>query len=117
MRPFLSATIVLMLFLASGARAHTGLTASTPIDGAVLTHSPAQLALQFPTAVRLIKLELLDADGAPVELGDYRPAGAATSLEVALPELAGGHYTANWTVMGGDTHKMTGSLRFSIAAE
>ena len=96
-------------------QAHTGLTSSEPTAGQVLHDSPNQLRLQFSTPVRLIRLELLDNDGNPVELSLHQRTQAHAVFEIPVPELNAGSHTVNWVIMGADTHKMTGSFQFTVA--
>lgn len=113
----LLATLTTVLFLAMPglANAHTGLSTSQPADGEVLHHSPEKLELVFTGDVRMINLVLAADDGKTVELGDYRSPAAASKLSVALPGLTPGIYSANWTVMGADAHKMSGSFSFTVS--
>ncbi len=108
---------LLLLLCALGASAHTGLSGSSPADGAALLDSPEVLVLEFPMPVHLVKLALSPVDGAAIDLGKYRTAGAATSFRVPLPILAPASYRVEWTVMGGDSHKMSGTLGFTVGSD
>ncbi len=96
-------------------QAHTGLISSEPLAGQVLHHSPNQLRLQYANPVRLIRVELLNSDGNPVELSPPKHTQAHAVFDIPVPALNAGEYTVNWVTMGGDAHKMTGSLQFTIA--
>lgn len=108
-------TTVLLLALPGLASAHTGLSASQPADGEVLHESPEKIELIFASEVRLINLVIAADNDQPVELGDYRSPDAASALSVTLPTLTPGIYSAKWTVMGGDAHKMSGSFSFTVS--
>lgn len=109
--------LLVLSILTVGARAHTGLSGSSPADGESLAQSPEALVLEFPMPVRLVKVELSSAAGAAIDLGKYRVTDAATSFRVVLPPLAPASYRVEWMVMGGDSHKMTGSLGFTVEAD
>lgn len=111
-----AAAALLLLMFALGASAHTGLSNSAPADGEVLDHSPDTLLLEFPEPVRLVKVELRSTDDAAIDLGNYRVSGAAASFQIALPPLASASYRVEWVVMGGDSHKMSGVLGFTVDA-
>jgi len=95
--------------------AHTGLTSSKPLAEQVLYTAIKELRLEFSTPVRLIQVKLLDNDGNPVELIAHQRTQADTVFRIPAPQLNAGSYTFKWIVMGGDTHKMTGSIPFTVA--
>jgi methionine-rich copper-binding protein CopC len=109
-------TLAALFTLAAPAFAHTRLMDSLPADGAVLESSPTRVMLRFSTAVRVVRLALVDAAGNPVELPGPNTGDPATELDVELPELPAGDYALSWVGMGSDTHKVSGTLRFSVAA-
>jgi len=108
---------LLLMSITLGAGAHTSLSGSSPADGEALSESPETLVLEFPEAVRLVKVELRSADDAAVDLGNYRVSGAAASFQITLPPLESASYRVDWVVMGGDSHKMSGSLDFTVNAD
>jgi len=73
------------------------------------------LRLQFSTPVRLIRVELLDNDGNPVELSPHQRSLADAVFQIPVPELNAGKHAVKWVIMGGDAHKMTGSFQFTVA--
>ena len=94
--------------------AHARLTAASPADGAVVNESPETLTLTFNEDVQLLKLTLTGTDEKPVATG-FKPSSAnQTTFSVALPELAKGAYTVNWTIMGDDGHKVEETYTFSL---
>lgn len=106
--------VAILLMLAPAALAHTSLSGSSPADGDSLVGSPQALLLEFPMPVRLVKVELNSASGADIDLGNYRVAGAANSFRIVLPPLPPASYRVEWVVMGGDSHKMSGTLGFTV---
>lgn len=113
-KSLLSATcLMLAVLLAMPASAHTQLVKSQPADGAIMQEPVQQLVLEFKEPVRLMRVDLTKAEGAPIDV-DFTPSiGAGTRFDVALPELAPGDYRVHWMLMGADGHKATGSFRFS----
>ena len=104
-------------FYGVGLRAHTGLAGSAPGDGDQLDTSPAAISLSFTKPVRLFRFDLKGADGKAVNLEDYRRTEAATKFSIAVPELEAGEYTAEWIILGGDGHKMSGTFRFTLSGQ
>ena len=96
--------------------AHAKLTEASPANGAVANESPEALTLTFNEDVQLLKLTLTDTDNKTVAT-EFKPSSASqNSFIVALPELAKGAYTVNWTAMGDDGHKIEENYSFSIDA-
>ena len=96
--------------------AHAKLTEASPANGAVANESPEALTLTFNEDVQLLKLTLADTDNKPVTT-EFKPSSASQrSFSVALPVLAKGAYTVNWTIMGDDGHKVEGNYTFSVDA-
>lgn len=103
----------LTALLSLPASAHTQLVKSQPEDGAVIEEPVEELVLEFNKPVRLMRVDLSKAEGAPIDI-DYIPSiGPGTNFDVAVPELEPGDYKVRWMLMGEDGHKVTGSFGFS----
>ena len=106
--------------LASGtaAPAHAVLRSSDPADGASLDRAPRQVTLTFTERPepRLSTVQVLDADGRPVQAGKAAPvAGQPFQLQVPLGALGDGTYTVAWrTVSRDDGHVSGGSFAFGV---
>jgi copper transport protein len=106
--------------LASGttAQAHAVLRSSDPADGASLDRAPRQVTLTFTERPepRLSTVQVLDADGRPVQAGKATPvAGQPFQLQVPLGALGDGTYTVAWrTVSRDDGHVSGGSFAFGV---
>jgi copper transport protein len=106
--------------LASGmaAHAHAVLRSSDPADGASLDRAPRQVTLTFTERPepRLSTVQVLDADGRPVQAGKAAPVpGQPFQLQVPLGALPDGTYTVAWrTVSRDDGHVSGGSFAFGI---
>jgi copper transport protein len=106
--------------LASGpaAQAHAVLRSSDPTDGASLDRAPRQVTLTFTERPepRLSTVQVLDADGRPVQAGKAAPvAGQPFQLQVPLGALPDGTYTVAWrTVSRDDGHVSGGSFAFGV---
>jgi copper transport protein len=106
--------------LASGttSQAHAVLRSSDPADGASLARAPRQVTLTFTERPepRLSTVQVLDADGRPVQAGKAGPvAGQPFQLQVPLGALPDGTYTVAWrTVSRDDGHVTGGSFAFGV---
>jgi copper transport protein len=106
--------------VASGtaAPAHAVLRSSDPADGASLDRAPRQVTLTFTERPepRLSTVQVLDADGRPVQAGKAAPvAGQPFQLQVPLGALPDGTYTVAWrTVSRDDGHVSGGSFAFGV---
>jgi copper transport protein len=106
--------------LASGTtvQAHAVLRSSDPADGASLDRAPRQVTLTFTERPepRLSTVQVLDADGRPVQAGKAAPvAGQPFQLQVPLGALPDGTYTVAWrTVSRDDGHVSGGSYAFGV---
>ncbi|MDG6098983.1 copper resistance protein CopC [Alteromonas sp. ZYF713] len=103
------------LVLFSGfATAHVELYDASPAAGGMLESAPEELFLSFSGDVRIVKLKLTDAKGKGVDFG-FKPVVEATDeMRWALPSLAAGKYTVQWTVMGEDGHTFQDSYGFHV---
>jgi copper transport protein len=106
--------------LANGtaAPAHAVLRSSDPADGASLDRAPRQVTLTFTERPepRLSTVQVLDADGRPVQAGKAGPVpGQPFQLQVPLGALPDGTYTVAWrTVSRDDGHVSGGSFAFGV---
>jgi copper transport protein len=106
--------------LASGTatQAHAVLRSSDPADGASLDRAPRQVTLTFTERPepRLSTVQVLDADGRPVQAGKAGPVpGQPFQLQVPLGALPDGTYTVAWrTVSRDDGHVSGGSFAFGV---
>lgn len=103
---------LLLAALASPAWAHAKLTSSDPKAGA---------SVKSPSLIRLVFSESLEPafSGATLSDGSGKtiPVSAAVgSTTITLMPLAlkPGTYTVNWHSVGHDTHRVGGSIRFTV---
>ncbi len=113
------AVVLLALWrLPAQAADSTGIAArpeTAPPDDAVLERAPARIGLEFPAAVRLVKLTLRDDRGEWVDIGfRYSPRPARRFFQ-AVPALAdAAHYTAEWAVLSDGERLARGSFSFAF---
>ncbi len=88
------------------------LKSSMPANGAVLTGSPATLALTFAHPVLLQSVTLVNAAGKTMKVPVPASSPATDSYQLKLPKLGKGAYTVNWNA--GGQHLMSGRLAFQI---
>ena len=106
---------VLAFSALSLAYAHTKLATSTPAAGASVS-APKELVLEFGGDVRLTALSLTAASGTEVKLDPLPTAVGRKFVLAVLEPLTPGEYVATWRAVGGDTHIVSGEIRFTVAA-
>ena len=65
-------------------------------------------------AVRLTAVTIVSGDESTALTVNV--ADSAKEFDVELPKLAAGEYVVEWRALSEDTHVVTGTIRFSIAA-
>jgi methionine-rich copper-binding protein CopC len=109
------AAFAICLSMAAPCIAHATLQSSLPADSARLTEAPKSLTLTFSEAAQLAILKLV-INGREIPIAVDKSAQASRSFTLALPELAKGQYTVQWTaVAAADGHVSKGFFAFSIA--
>ncbi|MFD1032578.1 copper resistance CopC family protein [Metaplanococcus flavidus] len=107
---------LLLMFLPSTAHAHSGLSSSTPAEGESLDQAPAEILFQFDTPIQQGEMNITEASGNAFEFTGVSVSD--TELRGELSEgLPNGAYTVSWSVISQDSHEVTGTLTFSVAAE
>lgn len=108
---------ILALPGAATAEAHAFLDHAVPSVGSTVSAPPSVLALTFTEGVvpALSGIGLAAPGGRAVPLPKATATGADT-LTVRLPgTLAPGTYVVTWHVVSVDTHRTSGSYRFTVA--
>jgi methionine-rich copper-binding protein CopC len=95
------------------ANAHTGLTETTPENGAIIKSAPTEINLTFSADVRLIKLELMGA-GHEMPTSFEPNTNAQASYTFATPGMHPGKFTVIWAAIGADGHTLTDSFQFEV---
>jgi methionine-rich copper-binding protein CopC len=107
-----------LLVSGTAAQAHAVLRSSDPADGVSLDRAPRQVTLTFTERPepRLSTVQVLDAEGRPVQAGKAGPVpGQPFQLQVPLGALPDGTYTVAWrTVSRDDGHVSGGSFAFGV---
>ncbi|WP_298428305.1 copper homeostasis periplasmic binding protein CopC [Rhodoblastus sp.] len=108
-----------LFVLASPVWAHAFLDHAVPSVGGAVSGSPGELTLTFSEGVvpAFSGVALTSAAGASIPTGKARvdPATPAT-LHVPLGgKLAPGTYVVNWHVVSDDTHRTSGSYKFTVS--
>ena len=108
----------LLLLPVQRAFAHPLVLRTEPPEGAQLSAPPpvARVVFNEPIEEAFSSLQLLDAQRQPVATGGKRSATDPAALELALPPLGAGVYTAVWQVIGSDGHAVRGSFAFAVVA-
>ena len=85
---------------------------TNPADGA-MGAAPARFSASFPHPARLTALVVTPRGGDPIAVS-VPDMQVAEQSSVALPQLAPGNYTFQWTATGQDGHVMTGRVRYMV---
>lgn len=109
--------LALVVLPAASALAHAVVKQSVPSSGAILAAAPGEVRITFNEKVEKMftTATLKNAAGATVGTAKAAldPADPST-LRLPLPVLKAGKYSVHWTAVGGDGHRRTGELRFTI---
>ena len=98
--------------------AHAFLDTADPAVGATVKPAPGAVSITFTEALEphFSSLSVEDGAGQRVDLGDAHAApDDGTRFTVGLKPLPPGTYTVNWRITSVDTHKTSGSYRFTVA--
>lgn len=120
----LSALTALSLGLASPAFAHPRLVSSTPAAAATVS-APRQVTLTFNetlmpalTGAEVVMTGMPGINNhQPMKINGAKISVAAdgkTLLVAFVRPLAAGNYAVNWHAVSGDTHRVTGSVAFTV---
>ena len=112
------ATVLAGLATAAPASAHSGLTGSTPAEGAVVTSDLRQVDLTFTEAPLAgldagLRIEVRDQAGRDESTGDVTFAGTTMSKSV---DLSAGPHTVLWRYVSPDGHPIDGQVAFTVQA-
>jgi methionine-rich copper-binding protein CopC len=117
MRRFLVAlaALILPMFVAGPALAHTSVVATSIAENARLTAAPETFTVEFSAPVGLVSVALNNAEGTSLPLS-FRPTQQlAARHTIALPNVPVGSYTLSWRTIARDGHAMQGSLHFVVS--
>jgi methionine-rich copper-binding protein CopC len=105
--------------LAAPAMAHALLDHATPGVGSTVQGSPAELALSFSETIvaGFSGASLTTAEGASVPTGKAvaDPSSPATFHVSVGQKLKPGIYVVNWRAVSIDTHRTSGTFKFTVA--
>ena len=119
-RPAFVLAALLAAFVVAGApvaSAHDVLVSSSPEDGAQLDAPPEDLTLTFNNELvdlgeEAAAVVVTDGSGTEVASGPLAIDGRDATFD--LPDLAGGEFTAAWSVVSSDGHRIQGELAFTV---
>jgi copper transport protein len=102
----------LILIMAAGADAHAVLIASSPANNDILPLAPEKVLLRFNETVRVIRFNMIAADGAAREIS---ASSRGTEIEASLPaSLANGTMIVSYRVVSEDGHPIGGSIVYHV---
>jgi len=94
--------------------AHTTLHHSVPKENSELASSPKTLELGFAKKVRLLRLNLFGPEDNKIDFDFQVSKQVSTTFTYALPNLEQGQYRVEWSVLGGDGHKISKEFSFTV---
>ena len=115
MRKALGAVVLgslVLLVNPASASAHADLHSSNPVNGAVVSSSPAAVVLVFSEPVELDSAQLLNSK--TQELASTSKISGATLTITPTMKLAAGAHAAQWKVTSDDGHIVTGAVSFIV---
>lgn len=119
-RRLLVTAVLIASFLAATGTAlgHAILVSATPGPGARLATSPSAVVFTFSEPVELLRSEdadVIDDDGGGASSGPARRAQDARVVQIPLrPSLRDGTYTVRYSVIGSDSHVISGLYVFGV---
>jgi methionine-rich copper-binding protein CopC len=104
---------ILAVLASSLVRAHAFLDHANPRVGST-GPAPSQLELWMTEELEpaFTKVQVFDAQGHEIDNKDARISGA--TMIVSLPKLAPGTYLVKWKAVATDTHRTTGTFKFTV---
>lgn len=111
------ATALLLLLGAAPASAHSGLTSTTPGEGAQVAEGPADVVLVFdePVSTRLSKVEVTGPGGDTWQTGEPQVSGSTVRQPLG-PLGPAGTYSIAYRVISADGHPVSGTSTFTLTA-
>jgi copper resistance protein C len=113
--PLLAVLTLLAVVLAPPAHAHDVLIGSEPADGAQLDAAPAEIVLTFNNELLDSAQAVVVSDAAGATVAEGAPTVQGKDATFPLPALDAGEYTAAWSVVSSDGHRIDGELGFAVA--
>lgn len=111
---------LLSCLISQFAAAHAHLEGAVPAPDSTLATSPGEIRLTFnePIESRFSAIQLLDGKGKAVATGKAASSQQAAQVLVlsGLPKLPAGTYRVRWRAVAADTHKTSGTFRFTVTA-
>ncbi len=112
MRPFL-----ILIFVSASlslAQAHAFLDHAAPRVGSTNPQSPTEVKLWMTEDLEpaFSKVQVFDAKGTEVDKKDGQVSDA--TMLVSVPTLAPGTYLVKWIAVATDTHRTSGTFKFTV---
>lgn len=109
------AALVLALWCAPSATAHTKLESSVPADGSTSAGPIDEVALKFTLPVTPLGDGIvIDGPAGPVAADVATAEGGLLLVATPADTLAAGDYTVSWTAAAQDGHPLEGSFGFTV---
>ncbi len=105
--------LLIGLWLAPAAAAHTDLTSSNPKNGATLKTPPSQVSLTFTEEVKDPAYVVVSVGASKLKTSD--PVIDGRTVSVDLGEAETGAYRVAYRVISVDGHPVSGVIKFNVA--
>jgi hypothetical protein len=105
--------VILTVSATSLGRAHAFLDHADPRVGSTVA-APSQVELWMTEDLEpaFTRIQVFDSQGGEVDKKDAKISGA--TMIVSLPKLGPGTYLVKWKAVATDTHKTTGTFKFTV---
>ncbi len=112
-----SLAIGALLCLSKPLLAHSFPAKEQPAAGQTLSSAPSEVSIRYDAPIEHLfaNLQVLDAAGNNMAVGQPRVSSDGYTLSVKLNALKPGSYTVKWSVVCIDTHHTQGSYTFSLS--
>jgi copper resistance protein C len=97
--------------------AHSFPDKEQPAAGQTLSAAPSEVSIKYDAPIEHLfaNLQVLDAAGNNMAVGQPQVSSDGYTLTVKVNELKPGTYTVKWSVVCVDTHHTQGSYSFTVA--
>ena len=113
--PLLALLALIAVVLAPPASAHDVLVGSEPADGAQLDAAPTEIVLTFNNQLLDSAQAVVVTDASGTTVAEGSPTIDGKDATFPLPALDAGTYSATWSVVSSDGHRIDGTLGFDVA--
>ncbi|MFT6024594.1 MAG: methionine-rich copper-binding protein CopC [Ascidiaceihabitans sp.] len=101
--------LIILLLLPSLAFSHSKVSATVPVNGAILDIAPDDFTFNFDKTIRLVSVVV---NGESATLPDQD--AFAKTIIMTAPALDKGRHTVEWRGLSSDGHPVSGTFTFTV---